>query len=485
MRPIRFCTCPILTLCMSMAIGASQIHSAEQRGASDKTVEGNWLGKLGEIRVVFRIARTPDGKLEGFNDSPDQDAWDMPVEVSVKNGDVRFFVKPLGVAYEGSIKDNETIDGGLKLRDGQVLPLQLKRIEKPPARAYKRPQEPKKPYPYKEENVVFENSKAGIKLAGTLTLPKSGGPFPAVLLIPGSGPNDRDELIWGHRVFLVLADHLTRHGIAVLRADDRGAGESTGDFSKATLADFADDARAGVDYLKSRKEVNRKQIGLVGHSAGGLIGPLAAAGNPDVAFVVLMAAPAMQGQEGLYLQCERIYKANGATDEAIALNRQILEDLFAIVKREKDDKVAEAKLRDYLDKEARPRLAKLSADERRKINFESVDDVNVGWYFSAPTRFGLTYDPGATLRKLKCPVLAITGAKDRQSPAEQNLKAIEEALKAGGNRNCEVKELPNLNHLFQTCETGAVSEYAKIEETIAPVALDKIANWIGEQAGLK
>ena len=304
---------------------------------------------------------------------------------------------------------------------------------------------------------------------------------PAVLLIPGSGPNDRDETIWGHRVFLVLADHLTRQGVAVLRADDRGVGGSTGDFSSATIADFARDACAGVEYLKTRPEIDARKIGLVGHSLGANIAPLAATQSPDVAFIVLMAGASNTLAEGIHLQCQLIYRSEGASEAAIALNQAINEQTFAIIKDEPDDGAAEEKIRDVLER-FNPEVAKLSEEDKRRVELsDPLDFAGYRGFLSPAMRFDLFYDTREPLRKVSCPVLAINGDKDIQVPSQVNLKGIEEALKAGGNTNYTVKELPGLNHLFQTAATGAIAEYSKIEETISPSALELISDWIKEQ----
>jgi len=381
----------------------------------------------------------------------------------------------LGV-YEGKVKeDGMTIDGEWK-QSGVTLPLVLKRVEEAPE--VSRPQEPEKPYPYDEEEVVYENKKAGIKLAGTLTLPRTEGPFPTVLLISGSGPQDRNETVFGHRPFLVLADYLTRRGIAVLRVDDRGVGGSTGDVAQSTSEDFASDVLAGIKYLKTRKEIDANQIGLIGHSEGGIIAPIVATQSPDVALIVLMAGTGLVGEEILYLQGALIAKAEGISDDAIARNLATQERMFTVVKEEKDDAAAEKKLRKILEDS----IEALSEKEKEALGapeahiMAQTQTVLSPWF-----RHFLTYDPKPTLMKVKCPVLAIIGEKDLQVPPKENLQAIEEALKAGGNEHYMIKELPGLNHLFQTAETGALSEYAKIEETISPIALKVIGDWILEQ----
>jgi len=332
--------------------------------------------------------------------------------------------------------------------------------------------------PYTEEELVYENKEAGITLAGTLTLPSGDTPFPVVLLITGSGPHDRNETIFNHRPFLVLADYLTRQGIAVLRVDDRGMGKSTGDFFQATSEDFAFDVLAGIEYLKTRKEINPKQIGLIGHSEGGLIAPMVAVKSPDVAFIVLMAGAGLTGEEILYLQGALISRAMGVSEEKIAKNRQTNEKICSFIKEETDEKI----IKEWLRQRFVAGWEKMSEEEKKAIGDpEEYLKAQLQCLFSPWVRFFLTYDPKPTLMKVKCPVLVINGEKDLQVPPKENLSAIEKALKAGGNKNFTIKELPGLNHLFQTAQTGLPSEYAKIEETISPDALKIIGDWILEQ----
>jgi fermentation-respiration switch protein FrsA (DUF1100 family) len=349
---------------------------------------------------------------------------------------------------------------------GSPLPLTLKRIKDQSELELRRPQNPVKPYPYREEDVTYTIKAAGNTLAATLTVPPGKGPFPAVLLIVGSGPHDRDESLMGHKPFLVLSDYLTRKGIVVLRADKRGVGKSTGDYATATTADFAADAEAGVAFLKSRPEVDPHKIGLIGHSEGGIIAPLAAVADPDVAFIVLMAGSGVPGDQIIVEQARLIAEAGGETKEKAAADAEKERETLALVETEKDP-------------------AALNKLLGIKLAAEGVPDAQIAAQTKALTspwiRYFLTYDPATALRKLTCPVLALSGEKDLQVPPAQNLPAIRKALEESGNKHVEVDELPGLNHLFQTAKTGSPSEYAQIEETMSPVALDKIAAWILKQ----
>jgi pimeloyl-ACP methyl ester carboxylesterase len=439
-----------------------------------KGAEGLWQGTLkvpgGELRIVFHINKAADGKLSATIDSPDQSANGIPVEeCALKNGKLTLAANTIGGAYEGTMKNDSTIDGTWS-QAGIPLPLVLKRIEK--VEEALRPQEPKKPYPYKDEEVEFENKAAGIKLAGTLTSPETGGPFPAVVLITGSGPENRDEEVFGHKPFLVLADYLTRQGIAVLRCDDRGVGKSGGDSRTATTADLATDALAAFEYLKTRKEIDPKHIGLLGHSEGGVIAPIVANEAPGVAFVVLMAGTGLPGDSVLMLQSQLVAKAEGAADTTLAKSAVVQRAMLDLARTESDSAEATAKLRPIL----RQALTEMSPADTGAL--DQAVDQQLKMVLSPWFRYFLNYDPRPALTKLKQPVLAIVGGKDVQVAPKENLAAIEAALKAGGNKDFTVKELPGLNHLFQTATTGGVSEYTKIEETISPSALKVMGDWI-------
>ncbi|AKB32065.1 hypothetical protein MSSIH_1375 [Methanosarcina siciliae HI350] len=460
-------------------------NMSEEETGNIEDIEGLWLGTLQvqagmELRLLFNISTMSDGSVNATMDSLDQEVSGIPVEsVNYKDRNLRLGVKSVGGVFEGKLKgDGKTLEGEWK-QLGSTFPLVLSRIEEKPDT--RRAQDPVKPYPYDEEEVFYENTEAGVTLAGTLTLPRSEEPFPAVILITGSGAQNRDEEIMGHRPFLVLSDYLTRRGIAVLRIDDRGVGGSTGSFSQATTEDFAGDVLAGIEYLKSREEIDPSRIGLIGHSEGGLIAPIVAVKSPDVAFIVLMAGPGIPGEEILYLQSDLISRVEGVDNETIARNYAFMKSVYSVAKEEHNDTIAAEKLRKLIMDE----VANMSEEEKQKSGYSEANlDVRVNaqvqTLISPWMRFFLTYDPKPTLMQVKCPVLAINGEKDLQVPPEENLKAIEEALKAGGNEDYTVKELPGLNHLFQTAQTGSPSEYATIEETISPTALEVIGDWISE-----
>jgi pimeloyl-ACP methyl ester carboxylesterase len=441
-------------------------------------IKGNWLGALSfsgaELRLIVKITIDSSGKLITALDSPDQGATNIPVEeTGFQNGHLSLAVKSIGGGLEGDLAEDKTMIQATWTQGGMSLPLELKRIDSIPQ--LNRPQEPKPPFPYDEREVTYENKGAGVTLAGTLTLPRTGGPFPVVLLITGSGAQNRNEELMGHKPFLVLADYLTRRGIAVLRVDDRGVGQSTGQFKTATSLDFLGDVLAGVAYLKTVKEIDPRHIGLIGHSEGGMIAPLAAVKSPDVAFIVLMAGPGIPGDQLLALQQALIEKAQGMNDEIISKNSKIQEQVLAVAKSSLDSAAAAAKIHQII----KDGIAQMTEEEKKQPAYApEMVEVSVQQVLSPWFRYFMTYDPRPTLEKVKCPVLAINGEKDLQVPPKQNLSAIEKYLKKAGNKDFTVKELPGLNHLFQTATTGSPDEYVKIEETISPSALSTISDWI-------
>lgn len=421
--------------------------------SAEPRVKGTWLGTLdaGPQKLRLSVTLTRNGMaLAGTINSLDQGSGEMPLRnVVFRDGKLTFALPALGVTYEGTLS-GDTIAGTFT-QGGTAFPLTLTRTESLPVA--RRPQEPKPPYPYVEEEVVVANGD--VRLAGTLTLPRSEPPFPAVVLISGSGAQDRDETVFGHKPFHVLADYLTRRGIAVLRVDDRGTGQSTGSLASVTTEDLAGDTLAAVKFLRARKDIAR--IGLIGHSEGGVIAPMVANRSKDVAFLVLVAAPGLPGDQIIMRQTEALVAANGASREVVALALSQQRQILDLVMKTKDDAVLRAKLQELLGKQM-----------PAEVLDAQVKALASPWY-----RWMLAYDPRPALRKVRVPVLAINGEKDIQVAAKENLAAIAEAAP-----DAKIVELPGLNHLLQTAATGVVSEYATIEETMAPVALETIAEWI-------
>ncbi len=404
-----------------------------------------------------------------------------PFEATVNGDTISMKMSMAEASYTGTLSRVDGKITGAFTQEGRTFPLILDRVDAAEAPA-RRPQDPEEPFPYLAEDVTYPNPIGGHTLAGTFTLPPSGGPFPAVILISGSGPQNRDGAALGHSPFLVLADHLTRRGIAVLRYDDRGVGGSTGDFGAATSEEFASDALAGVAYLKGRDDVDPGRIGLVGHSEGGVIAPMVAVESPDVSYIVLMAAPGVLGETLAYAQTELIARAGGASEEEIAEIQETNRAVFEILKSESDPERAVEAIAAVFQAsgtEVRERL-----EGQDGINAPSmVEQLLTSLASDAWLRYFLTYDPAETIERVTVPVLAINGEKDLQVPHEENLREIEAALQRGGNTRYEIHSFPDLNHLFQHSETGAPSEYQAIEETWSVEVMEVIADWILKTVG--
>ena len=439
--------------------------------AGDAPFAGDWMGSLdingNTLRIVLHLKHDAS-RWSGNFDSLDQAARGLVMDVvQVAGNQLVWKMSAAGIVYEGAFDPATGAISGTLLQGGAKLPLQFKRTA-PPAPLV-RPQEPKPPFPYVSEAVSYANPKAaGVRLAGTLTIPKGKGRFPAVLLITGSGPQNRDEEIFGHKPFLLIANYLTRRGIAVLRVDDRGTAESTGRFADATTADFATDVEAGVQFLLKRPEIDARHIGLLGHSEGGAIAPMVAIRTPEVAFVVLLAGTGVPGDEITELQAYRAAQMGGAAEDAAKETREMEHAILNVIKTEPDAAKRQGKLAALA--EGKPRLQQILKDQSAALNSP--------WF-----RYFLSYDPRPTLAGLKIPVLALNGGKDTQVDPGQNLPSIEAALRKGGDRDVTIKLMPGLNHLFQVCKTGAVSEYESIEQTMAPEVLELIGDWIVRHTG--
>ncbi len=436
-----------------------------------QTITGDWNGTLAvmghKLRLVFHI-KTQNDSLIATMDSPDQGAAGIPTSLlTFQYPDLHIEVGNGMIVYKGSMATPDSISGTFT-QSGMTFDLPLKRgnVET------RRPQEVQPPFPYKSEEITFANPKAGITLAGTLTVPEKGSKFPAVVLISGSGPQDRNETIMGHKPFLVIADYLTRQGIAVLRFDDRGTGSSQGNFDGATSADFATDVEAAVAYLRGRKEINADQIGLIGHSEGGIIAPMVAAQDKRIAFVVMLAGTGFDGAEILVMQNEAIGRASGLTEKDLENAARVNRILYKEVASGPIDSV-------HLEKtfiSLKPLLSeKMSDEEIREFTDKSIRQLNTPWIL-----YFLKNNPVNYLEKVKCPVLAVGGSKDLQVPARRNLDAIEKALRKGGNKRVTTREFTGLNHLFQQAVTGLPDEYGSIEQTFSPEVLDYVGKWIGD-----
>lgn len=436
---------------------------------------GQWHGLLSTGGVDLRITINLDKNDTGFTGkfiSVDQGNATLPLQwVRAAGPDLSFSTAVGGISYTGKWENGKIT--GIFSQGNQKLPLNFQR-EAIGKTSMNRPQEPKAPFPYYSEEVSFVNKEDTVKLGGTITRPSGAGTYPAVILISGSGAQNRNEELFGHKPFLVLADHLTRNGIAVLRYDDRGVGASTGNHNAANSADFARDAEAAVDYLKTRADINPRKIGLIGHSEGGLIAPMVAARNRDVAFIVLMAGTGVPGKEIIAFQNMVALKAQGLYTDALGVaNRKQLEDITNIMNMPGEPLVIASAFKAYVQD-----VYKKLPDSLKKSVSENQFLAQYSPLFTTWMKFFLSYDPAPALEKLKIPVLALNGSKDMQVSPSQNLPPIEAALKRGGNKKYEIRELAGLNHFFQECNTGMANEYSRIEQTLSPVLLDEVTRFI-------
>jgi Dienelactone hydrolase and related enzymes len=474
MKPLSI-SLTLISIISGLILESSITYSKSPEYLTQDTITGKWLGELeipntAKLRMGITFSKTRDNSYMAVLNIIDQATGDIPCdEVIHKNDSVIIRINGLGIEIAGIIDpEHKSIRSEFR-QHGGVFPIFFNRVDKLPELL--RPQEPKKPYPYNEENVVFENKKAGIKLAGTLTFPKSKTKCPAVILVTGSGQQDRNEEIGRHKPFWIIADYLTRNGIAVLRVDDRGIGGSTGNFDQSTTGDFAEDALAGITFLKSRQEINPKKIGIIGHSEGGMVAPLAASMSPDVAFIVSMAGAFINFEDVVIDQILNQLKLQGIKDEDIELERNWRKKIYSLAKENTDSATAAKRLWEIYNE--------LPEDEMTRLNWpKGRHEAQIKQVLNPWWRYILRLDNKTILMKVKCPVLAIYGELDQQVNPDKNIPVIEDALKEGGNKNFMVKKLPGLNHLFQTAKTGSEYEYIRIEETISPQALRVITDWI-------
>ena len=473
---------------LAVSFVALSCAGAEGPPASPEALTGYWQGRFAiwgrEVELVLEMSSDASGGIGARLHAPGEGMSGIPGDRVVLEGRrVEVAFPTVGARYQGRLGDDGASFRGDWLQTGARFRLNLSRVEGfegPP-----RPQEPSPPFPYRSDSVRFPNPAAALALAGTLTLPPGEGPFPGVVLVSGSGPQDRDETIFGHRPFLVLADALTRAGVAVLRYDDRGVGSSTGDFASATTEDFVSDALAAATYLAGHPEIAADRIGLIGHSEGGLVGPMAAVRSDRVAFLVLLAPPGLRGRELVPLQTELILEASGVPEPALPLIRRLQTAFLDALLAEEDPGQAAAGLREDLDRllGGLPREAflalGLSAQIDRAID-EQMRQLSSPWI-----RYFLALDPIPTLEGVRVPVLALFGSKDLQVPATPNLELVRSALERAGNPDVTAIRLEGLNHMFQSAETGSPAEYGRIAQTMDPGVLTTITAWVRGHGGLR
>ncbi len=432
---------------------------------------------FGKLAMTLVFARTPGGNWVGVIDVPAQGLTGMPLTTVGRDGDAitaTLEIPGSGVQITAEIvEDAQRLTGRFKQGPFDIE-FDFPREADYAVPTMNRPQHPEPPYPYTVRDVTIEHPD-GHTLAGTLTIPSGAGPFAAAVMITGSGPQDRDETIFGHKSFLVIADHLARNGIAVLRCDDRGTAESGGTFEGATTADFATDALAALQYLATVEGVDARRVGLIGHSEGALIAPMVGGLTDDVDFMVLLAGTGVPGDELLLLQAQLIAKAAGADEMVMAATRAQQQRLFELIRQGLDEQQLRGELRPII--EAQLEMAGLEGETLHDAVEAQIAQVTSPWM-----RYFITYDPRPALTRVKCPVLALNGTVDLQVHHDQNLPEILKAINAGGG-DVTIRRYEGLNHLFQPSETGALSEYATIEITFDEAVLRDIVVWIQERSG--
>ncbi|KAA5535910.1 alpha/beta hydrolase family protein [Paenimyroides baculatum] len=429
-------------------------------------IEGTWNGAIEipnqKLPFVLHITKE-NGQYKATSDSPDQGVYGIELqEIRFENNKLYLKDARMYMTYEGDLTNGNTINGTFK-QGGQSFKLNFTKGE------FKRnrPQEPQPPFSYKTEDVTFENKEAKIKLAGTLTMPNGKGKFPAVVLVTGSGAQDRNEEILGHKSFLVIADHLTKNGYAVLRYDDRGVAASEGDFESATTYNFANDAKSAVDFLKNIKEIDSKKIGILGHSEGGMIAQIIAAERKDLPFIISLAGPGISIDELMLVQKYEIEKASGLSNEVLEANQKLFRKIYEIIKKNPSNDIANKEIKSFLKSD--PTYKELSDKQINEL--ASITESN--WFATF-----IRYNPENNLKKINAKALILNGEKDVQVTAKENLEGWIKDL--SHNKKATIKSYPNLNHLFQSAKTGMPNEYGEIETTIEPFVLEDITKWLNE-----
>ena len=427
-------------------------------------IEGYWEGQidlgLPKLEMAFDIKAAENG-YSATLDVPAQGAFDIPVdEITFQEGQLQLKMNTMDALYVGVLKDS-AIEGNFTQR-GMNFPLNLAKAEKKEQQKA-RPQDPQPPFNYRIEEVSFTNEKEGNTLTGTLTIPEGDGPFPAMVLVSGSGQQNRDGELMNHRPFWVIADYCARHGIAVLRYDDRGMGGSTGEVENATSLDFSYDAEAAFDFLRKQKYIDASRVGILGHSEGGVINFMLSARRPEVAFLVSLAGPAVNGIELLNAQQAALLRAQGMSEEMIQFSGNANAQLFDVVEASNSREEADSLLRQLVK----------GWGYNEELTEQTVSQLTMPWMY-----YFLKYDPTEAIVKTNCPALLLNGSKDVQVVASQNLPAYEKIIANYGKTNLTLRELPDLNHLFQHCETGSPNEYFTIDETISPEVLEMVVGFV-------
>lgn len=453
-----------------------QLHSFAQHSFT-----GIWEGKINagaEMTVIFTIKQDEFQKYTATMDVPGQGIKGIvSKEVVVSNDSIRINIKEFGGFYAGKQTDNATIHGEWK--QGMAIALLLKKVEK--VEAVLRPQTPVPPFSYKTEDVIYHNKEKTIQYGATITTPHGPGPFPAVILITGSGQQNRDEEMLGHKPFAVIADHLTKNGFVVLRADDRGMGQTTGDPSTATTLDFSDDINTGIEYLKGRKEVNVKRIALLGHSEGGMIAQILGSKRKDIAAIVMLGAPGKSGAEVLTEQNREIFMLSGMSKEYADSYIELYASMLERSKNQSGKDSVRARVTAVVENWLKKTPANIAMattgisgeDSKGEFINNFTEVLALPWF-----QYFIGFQPDQYIVDITCPVLALNGSRDIQVLSRSNLSAIEAALKKSRSPGYLIKEYEGLNHLFQKCKVCTIQEYGALDETISAEVLKDIGSWL-------
>lgn len=436
---------------------------------SAQDISGDWTGEIeipsGKLGIVFHLSKDGTGYTATM-DIPKQGLSNSKAESTTYIDSVLKITFPMfKMEYSGRLNQKNEFAGNLS-QAGNGLPLALKRGNI----KLNRPQEPKPPFSYYSEEVTFQSLADKTNLKGTLTLPKKEGKYPVVIIISGSGPQDRNGAMFGHNLYWVIADQLTKNGIGVLRFDDRGVGESGGKVEQTNIETNSADVKGAIAYLKTRKDIITSKIGLTGHSIGGIVAPKVATETKDVNYMILMAGPGLDGDKLMLSQKAASERLLGIPEDQIMQGQELIKGAYDIIINSKSDT-------DGIKTE-------VAAYFKEKIGTMVPESqiISITEQITGNEVFSLIESkPSQYLSKIKCPVLAINGSKDFQVPAKDNLAAIKKAVEGGSNTKVETIEMEGLNHLFQESKTGALSEYAEIEQTISPVALNAMTLWILQQ----
>jgi pimeloyl-ACP methyl ester carboxylesterase len=442
-------------------------------------VAGIWEGKLNagiEMRIIFHI-KDSLGKLYATMESPEQGLKNIQVTgVEFAKDSIKLEIPQFQARYAGALTGDSIITG--KFQQGLTVPIVLRKITHVVTKT--KPQTPVAPFPYKSENLRYTNADGSITYGATITIPSGKAPFPAVLLLTGSGQQNRDEEMMGHKPFAVIADHLTRNGFVVLRVDDRGIGETTGDVARATTRDFANDAIVSLEYLKSRKEVDKNKIGLIGHSEGAMIAQIVGAERDDIHFLILLAGPGLETPKVMHEQNEAILTRAGLGNTYVQAYLELYDQLLTRITQSDSAALREslvALLNEWTAKTPVNIVTTTTGikDEASKQRF--IDQfLSIGkspWF-----KYFLNYSPEVYLKRIKAHVLAINGSRDVQVISKTNLAAFEAALKGGKAKSYQLEEAVGLNHLFQECKTCMVNEYGQLDETFSPKILELMTSWL-------